>query len=62
MNKPTKKDKLTVLYERLFHDDERAGESVSIEKFFTTKMTKSVLSIVKAVYLQNDREVNTHYG
>lgn len=31
MKKQTEKDKLTALYERLFHDDERAGESVSIE-------------------------------
>ena len=31
MKKQTEKDKLTTLYERLSHDDERAGESVSIE-------------------------------
>ena len=31
MKKQTEKDKLTALYERLSHDDERAGESVSIE-------------------------------
>ena len=31
MRKQTEKDKLTALYERLSHDDERAGESVSIE-------------------------------
>ena len=31
MKKQTGKDKLTTLYERLSHDDERAGESVSIE-------------------------------
>ncbi len=31
MKKQAKKDKLTALYERLSHDDERAGESVSIE-------------------------------
>ena len=31
MKKKTEKDKLTALYERLSHDDERAGESVSIE-------------------------------
>ena len=31
MKKQTEKEKLTALYERLSHDDERAGESVSIE-------------------------------
>ena len=31
MKKQTEKDKLTALYERLSHDDERVGESVSIE-------------------------------
>ncbi len=31
MKKQTEKDKLTALYERLSHDDERAGESVSVE-------------------------------
>ena len=31
MKKQTEKDKLTALYERLSHDEERAGESVSIE-------------------------------
>ncbi len=31
MKKQTEKDKITALYERLSHDDERAGESVSIE-------------------------------
>ena len=31
MKKQAEKDKLTALYERLSHDDERAGESVSIE-------------------------------
>ncbi len=31
MKKQTEKDKLTALYERLSHDDERSGESVSIE-------------------------------
>ena len=31
MKKQTEKDKLTALYERLSHDDERAGESISIE-------------------------------
>ena len=31
MKKQTEKDKLTALYERLSHDDERAGESVFIE-------------------------------
>lgn len=31
MKKPTEKGKITALYERLSHDDERAGESVSIE-------------------------------
>ena len=31
MTKPSKKVKITALYERLSHDDERAGESVSIE-------------------------------
>ena len=31
MKKQADKDKLTALYERLSHDDERAGESVSIE-------------------------------
>ena len=31
MKKQTEKNKLTALYERLSHDDERAGESVSIE-------------------------------
>ena len=31
MKKQTEKDKLTALYERLSHDDERAGESASIE-------------------------------
>lgn len=31
MKKQTEKDKLTALYERLSHDDERAGESVSIK-------------------------------
>ena len=31
MRKQAEKDKLTALYERLSHDDERAGESVSIE-------------------------------
>ena len=31
MKKRTEKDKLTALYESLSHDDERAGESVSIE-------------------------------
>jgi len=29
---------------------------------FTTKTTKSVLSIVEAVYLQNNKEVKTYYG
>lgn len=31
MRKQTEKDKLTALYERLSHDDEWAGESISIE-------------------------------
>ena len=31
MKKQTEKDKLTALYERLSHDNERAGESISIE-------------------------------
>lgn len=31
MKKQAEKDKLTALYERLSHDDEWAGESVSIE-------------------------------
>jgi len=31
MRRQTEKDKLTALCERLSHDDERAGESVSIE-------------------------------
>ena len=31
MKKQTEKDKLTALYEKLSHDDERVGESVSIE-------------------------------
>ena len=31
MKKQTEKDRITALYERLSHDDERAGESVSIE-------------------------------
>ena len=31
MKKQTEKDKLTALYESLSHDDERAGESVSVE-------------------------------
>ena len=31
MKKQAEKDKFTALYERLSHDDERAGESVSIE-------------------------------
>ena len=31
MKKQAEKDKLTALYERLSHDDDRAGESVSIE-------------------------------
>lgn len=31
MKKQTEKGKITALYERLSHDDERAGESVSIE-------------------------------
>ncbi|WP_279286583.1 hypothetical protein [Anaerotruncus colihominis] len=31
MKKQTEKDKLTALYERLSHDDERAGKSVSKE-------------------------------
>ena len=31
MKKQAEKDKLTALYEGLSHDDERAGESVSIE-------------------------------
>ena len=31
MAKQTQKGKITALYERLSHDDERAGESVSIE-------------------------------
>ena len=31
MKKQAEKDKLTALYERLSHDDERVGESVSIE-------------------------------
>lgn len=31
MTKPSEKVKITALYERLSHDDERAGESVSIE-------------------------------
>ena len=31
MRKQTEKDKLIALYERLSHDDERTGESVSIE-------------------------------
>ena len=31
MKKQAEKYKLTALYERLSHDDERAGESVSIE-------------------------------
>ncbi len=35
MKKQTGKDKLTALYERLSHDDERAGESVSIENHHT---------------------------
>ncbi len=30
MKKQTEKDKLTALYERLSHDDERAGESVAL--------------------------------
>lgn len=30
--------------------------------FFTTKTTKSVLSIVEAVDLQNNEEVNPYYG
>lgn len=32
MKKQQEKEKITALYERLSHDDERAGESVSIEK------------------------------
>ena len=31
MKKQAEKGKITALYERLSHDDERAGESVSIE-------------------------------
>ena len=31
MKKQAEKEKLTALYERLSHDDERSGESVSIE-------------------------------
>ena len=31
MKKQAEKDKITALYERLSHDDERDGESVSIE-------------------------------
>ena len=31
MKKQAEKNKLTALYERLSHDDERVGESVSIE-------------------------------
>ena len=31
MKKQQEKEKITALYERLSHDDERAGESVSIE-------------------------------
>ena len=31
MKKQPDKGKITALYERLSHDDERAGESVSIE-------------------------------
>ena len=32
MKKQPDKGKITALYERLSHDDERAGESVSIER------------------------------
>ena len=31
MKKQTEKDNITALYEMLSHDDERAGESVSIK-------------------------------
>ena len=31
MKKQQEKEKITALYERLSHDDERAGESVSFE-------------------------------
>ena len=42
MKKQAEKDKLTALYERLSHDDERAGESVSIEN--QEKICQGVIS------------------
>ena len=43
MKKQPDKGKITALYERLSHDDERAGESVSIEVSYP--LSKATFSI-----------------
>ena len=60
MKKQTEKDKLTVLYERLSHDDERAGESVSIENqdeicqgYF--HHSRQVLFRMTSLFIENNR-------
>ena len=48
MKKQPDKGKITALYERLSHDDERAGESVSIENqrgFWRTTPKRTALQI-----------------
>jgi hypothetical protein len=60
MKKQTEKDKLTALYERLSHDDERAGESVSIENqdeicqgYF--HHSRQVLFRMTSLFIENNR-------
>ena len=40
MKKQTEKDKLTALYERLSHDDERAGESLSFLSYLKVSIAQ----------------------
>jgi len=60
MKKQTEKDRITALYERLSHDDERAGESVSIENqdeicqgYF--HHSRQVLFRMTSLFIENNR-------
>ena len=60
MKKQAEKDKITALYERLSHDDERAGESVSIENqdeicqgYF--HHSRQVLFRMTSLFIENNR-------
>ena len=51
MKKQPDKGKITALYERLSHDDERAGESVSIETQLTVQQKFQIQPVT--MLLQN---------